>query len=476
MATIWQYDANQMSSNHRATQGESVAVLNTLVNGLDEFVHQIYQLLRGNEVQRSDDLSPTPSSLMIEALVSVLDTFNPRIRMNIVDMRLATIIIKNAAGSNVETNLRLNSTIHAPVSTQSTERRRIAVNRYVCLTQLLNDTSFPHVYQYGFCVKSIDTLVKERLPWVAGVYGKIVPRAYSKPTLSTLFGGAFEIAGYAPTAYSSNEKRSSLSHVVNHIRNFQGITLTMRKSDEDDILNLIQTWCKRETELRPGVCYSWRSSTWMIQSGYVRNELCQSVLHCTDLFRTLLRDANRMNSSNVQSCMCCMLYGPPGTGKTRTVFELAHCIGYSLYTTSFIHNPSSNLKHEREPISLQLDDLANLTSPFVLLVDDIEIDHGVFVNCTLSRAELLSFLDCQSFPSKSIVILVSNHVDWLEMSEMYDGAMCRNGRVKLIESKLLRDVENRRIRRILHKTKYRRVNLHPITRICDLFDQMRKKE
>jgi hypothetical protein len=143
---------------------------------------------------------------------------------------------------------------------------RINVNQDVSVTETLNDSLYPPIYQLGFCLSGVrvEALVLERLPWLHDLYRTTVPRIYDAHTFWTRIGGALEIAGYAPTAYSQNERRSTTgtSEVSNHVSNYKGITVTMRKSDEAAFKRLVQSWCRKERNLHPGLAFSWREGTW----------------------------------------------------------------------------------------------------------------------------------------------------------------------------------------------------------------------
>jgi hypothetical protein len=442
--------------------------------GLDTTYHTLFNLMSGNELERQTSRAITPVRLCIENIVLVHDTIDPFVKIHVTDLRLANIIIKNTIGANAETFMRLRSNITDALGPSSSTITSLPVSTTMSIEQTPNQALFPPVYQYRFCIKAIDTLVSENLPWLRDAYRTTIPRSYQKPTLWTLVGGAFEISGYAPTAYGKNERRSTMSEVSNHLSNYKGVTLTMRKSEVGEVSRLIQAWCQKEDDLRPSVCQTWRENSWKPLLGYNQNALCRKVIESTKLYRMLEQAAQKMIRSNVQSCMCCLLYGPPGTGKTRTVFELARRLGYNLFVSPIVHDDSDvhNSAREIASFSTQLASLANATEPFVLLIDDIMFENGKFADCTLSRPKMLSLFEGQAFPRKSIIIMVSNNMNHVDISQMYDGAMCRNGRVRLIESKGLDEAEKKRIRRLLRTTIYRRVNLGPITLLCDLFAKM----
>ena len=448
---------------------------------LDKSLNMVSEMLDGKTMPREHYMTVSLSSLLVENVISVYNLLNPRIRKIITDQRLVNIIIKNTIGPNSDAFISLESSVltdksKAPAR-KDADSSKIAINSDVTLTETPNESLFPAVYQFGFCVSTVDAIIKKDLVWLGDVYKMTIPRIYTAHTPWTLLGGSLEISGYAPSAYGANERRGGMSEVSNHISNFKGIVVTMRKSDEAEFKRMVKAWCMAEDNLRPCTSFTWRENSWKTMVGYQRNALCQNILRCTDLFKTLLRSAQQMFRSNVRSFMCCLLYGPPGTGKTRTVFELANTIGYKLFSMSMVHDDAdiSNVR-ERQSIASQLAELSNITQPFVLLIDDIRIENGQFTDCTLSRPKLLSLFEGQGFPPKTIIIMASNNMNTSDMTQMYDGAMFRKGRVQLVESKTLSPGEKVRIKKCLRKTLYRGVQLGPITKICDLFSQMADAE
>ena len=437
---------------------------------IDPLTNTTRDLMKGKHLDRPSKHDVTLTSWLLEKAVALFDLQDPRIDIYIADWRLASIIIKNTKGTNSARFMSLDSKAMSSITNVDSEST--PVNRHVSLVRKENNALFPTVYQYALGSSQFGAYLRH-IPGIAGLCQAHIPRIYSEPTLATLIGGAFEISGYAHAVYSQNERPCAMSQVANHLNNYKGIILTMRKSDVDDVQRLILSWCQREKELRPSVCFTWREGAWKQLMPYQRNRLASKILRDTDLYRSLEQSSQRMLHSKLQHCMCCFLYGPPGTGKTRTVFELAQVIGYTLYCTPF-EQDEHDTKKSKDHVSLgvQLDKLANLTEPFMLLIDDLSIKDGEFASCSLSRSKLLSLFEGQGFPSKSIIILVSNHMHREDMAQMYGGAMCRSGRARLIESMPLNTVEKRRISRRIHQTKYRDIEMASIARLSELFEQM----
>lgn len=435
---------------------------------MDPLTNTTCDLMKGKPLDRPSKHDVTLTSWLLEKAVALYDLQDPRIEIYITDWRLASIIIKNTKGTNSVRFMNLDSKAMSSI----TNAESTPVNRHVSLVRKENNALFPSVYQYALGSGQFGAFLRN-VPGIAHLCQAHIPRIYSEPTLATLIGGAFEIRGYAQAVYSQNDRPCAMSQVSNHLNNYKGVILTMRKSDVDDVQRLILTWCQREKELRPSVCFTWREGAWKQLMPYLRNRLGSKILRNTELYRSLEQASQRMLHSKLQHCMCCFLYGPPGTGKTRTVFELAQDIGYTLYCTPFEPDEQDTRKtKDHVSLGVQLDRLANLTEPFMLLIDDLSIKDGEFVSCSLSRSKLLSLFEGQGFPSKSIIVLVSNHMHREEMAQMYGGAMCRSGRARLIESMPLSNVEKRRISRCLHHTKYRDIEMASIARLCELFEQM----
>ena len=441
---------------------------------IDPVINTAYDLMKGKHLDRPSKHDVSLTSWLLEKAVALYDLQDPRIEIYIADWRLASIIIKNTKATNSARFMSLDSKALSSISNADCES--ISVNQHVSLVRKENNALFPTVYQYALGSSQLDACLRH-IPGIAGLCQAHFPRIYSEPTLATLIGGAFEISGYAPAVYSKNDRPGAMSQVTNHLNNYKGIILTMRKSDVDDVQRLILTWCRRERELRPSVCFTWREGAWKQLMPYLRNRLASQILRDTALFRSLEQASQRMLHSTLQHSMCCFLYGPPGTGKTRTVFELAQVIGYTLYCTPFEQDEHDSRKSkDHVSLGVQLDKLANLTEPFMLIIDDLTIKDGEFASCSLSKAKLLSLFEGQGFPSKSIIILVSNHMDREDMAQMYGGAMCRSGRARLIESMPLSTVEKRRISRRFHRTKYRGIDMTSIARLSELFEQMQLAE
>ena len=145
-----------------------------MILNVDKNASMVSDMLAGKTLTRGDFMSMSPTALLCEGVISVYNSLNPRIRKVITDKRLVSIIIKNALGPNCDAFMSLESSAFTDRpnarACKDADCCRIGINRDVSLTETRNDALFPSVYQFGFCVRTVETILQKELPWLGDAY------------------------------------------------------------------------------------------------------------------------------------------------------------------------------------------------------------------------------------------------------------------------------------------------------------------
>jgi hypothetical protein len=310
-------------------------------------------------------------------------------------------------------------------------------------------------------------------PSVGFLFGDL-PHVYSAHQPWTALGGSFEISQHSPVNLTDNPGAENQD--AGHIANGRGLRITLRKSDKPHVVKMLAEWqCVAST-----VRYIWRGygfvlSPWTCSQTQCNSAMVSRIIRSLDAFRKLRRHVENMRKSPVARSLCVILHGEPGTGKSSIANEIALHFGLNLYEMCmpppFEPNPSDKTMSEMTSdacLGEQLNQVAASGCESVVLLDDMQAGtNGQFKQFNVSRAKLLSICEGRDLPLKSVIVFTSNST-YEQLSGLYEDALCRPGRVRLMSVGTFSPDDIIRVRRVLKPTQRHLLETH--LKLCSLVE------
>jgi hypothetical protein len=316
-------------------------------------------------------------------------------------------------------------------------------------------------------------------PSVAFLFGSL-PQVYSEHQPWTMSGGAFEIRANVPTTptneiscMSNNDMHKPMSNQDSS----HGLRITFRQSDQARVKEMLASWQTSVSSVK----YVWSEHTfelcaWTRSQAQCTSSIVRRMIQSLDTFRKLRRDVRAMLCSPIARSLCVILHGEPGTGKSSIANELACKFDMSLYEMCMPllpkmvppgMSPSDFADSGDAHMDRQLRMAAKTGCASVLLFDDVLTDGNGNVQCCVSRAKMLSICEGRDLPLKSVIIFTSNSTH-AQLNGLYDGALCRPGRARLLAVDPLNVNEKARMQRLLPQA--HRHLLDKNSKLCDIVE------